>query len=166
VIASVESAAKIVTYQHTTHDWVTHQLSDEYESNCWFSLPDGEIGIFKGIPLTGIYFSVSKDGGETWGKRGNLNWAICDSAVFATEKVGYVIRLDHIPAIDPEAQKDSLWRTDDGGNTWTNLGTLPGLAGRIFVLGDNASIGYFSLDGRFFSSGDGGKSWKIERRMP
>lgn len=130
----------------------------------WAPIPGGSIGRFRGIPLTGMYFSASQDGGLTWEKRGNLNWTN-GSLLFASNRVGYVVRIDSIPLIDAEKFELSLWRTDDSGRTWNKVGPTPALHGRLIHLAGDNQIAYASLNGKFFTSSDGGKTWRLERQL-
>ena len=162
---SVEAKLEVVTYDKNKRAWKATALNESGSPLSWVSLGDGSIGHFGGIPLTGMYFTVSNDSGVTWERRGDLNWAN-NSLLFVSNKIGYVVRTDSTPALDPEKFELSLWRTDDGGRNWKKVGRTPTIHGKLIPLQGTEGLGYASVNGKFFVSSDGGRSWRLERQIP
>jgi hypothetical protein len=123
------------------------------------SLPGGGIYSMAG-PNISQAMKVSVDGGRTWEKRGSPNWAA--QPVFRTADVGYLIRVDHIPAFNPEKLTNSLWKTLDGGKTWVRHADLPNQSGRLVLLSDEGRLLLQTNNARVLSSTDDGKSWTAE----
>lgn len=147
-------------------DWKFTQLEENGEAASWTAIPGGGVGRFKGNPFSGLYFYASQDGGATWEKRGRLDSAY-GSLLFVTSKIGYVVRTDSTPVIDPEKFELSIWSTEDSGRTWTKAGSAPSIHGRLISLdGTQEHIAYASLNGKFFVSNDAGKVWQLERALP
>lgn len=162
---SVDGKIEVASPATDGGNWKFSRIDEGGNPITWAIAPGGTLGRFKGIPLTGMYFSASRDGGITWEKRGELNWAN-GSLLFVTDRIGYVVRLDSIPAFDPEKGEFSIWRTDDAGQTWTKAGSAPAIFGKLLFLGGTPNnIGYVSGNGKFFTSEDGGKAWKLEREV-
>jgi hypothetical protein len=159
-----ESKMDLLSYGPSSSTWAVQALDESGSPSNWVQIPGGDLGRFRGIPLTGMYFSASQNGGVTWEKRGDLNWAN-GSLVFTSERVGFVIRTDSTPAFDPEKFELSIWRTDDTGRSWARVGPTPALHGNLVSLGGPDKLGYASFNGRFYASTDGGKTWKLERQL-
>lgn len=165
VTGSFESKVEVGSPDSGRGSWKFTQLDESGVPSSWAVAPGGSIGRFRGIPLTGMYFSASQDGGVTWEKRGKLNWAN-GSLLLVTSKTGYVVRVDTTPAFDPEKFELSVWRTNDSGRTWAKVGPTPTIHGRLLSLdGTPDRIGYASQNGKFFISNDGGKVWRLEREV-
>lgn len=162
---SVEAKPEVTSYDQSAKLWKPAPVNAGGLPWSWAALPNGNLGRFGGIPLTGMYFSMSQDNGATWDKRGELNWAN-GPLLFVSETTGYVVRTDSTPAFDASKFKMSLWRTDDAGRSWTSLGNTPAVSGKLVALGKPDSIGYVSGDSKFFSTADGGKTWKLEYQAP
>ena len=103
---------------------------------------------------------ISMDGGRSWEKRGSPNWA--NQPLFRTADVGYLIRIDHIPAFDPEKLTNSLWKTLDGGRTWSRHADLPNQSGRLVLLSGEGHLLLQTNNARLLSSADDGKTWTAE----
>jgi photosystem II stability/assembly factor-like uncharacterized protein len=82
--------------------------------------------------------------------------------VFRTADVGYLIRVDHIPAFNPENLTNSLWKTVDGGKTWARNSDLPNQSGRLHLLPGEGHLLLITNNGRLMSSTDDGKNWGSE----
>jgi photosystem II stability/assembly factor-like uncharacterized protein len=159
-----DSQLEAVDYDNISNSWKSVSINESDPPTRWISLGDGTIGRFRGIPLTGMYFAVSSDGGVSWEKRGDLNW-VRGSPVFSSKNIGFVIRTDSIPLYDPQKIELSLWKTLDGGRTWSKIGPMPGIHGDLVLLGETESLGYATADGKFFVSGNGGQTWRLERQV-
>lgn len=162
---SVEAKLEVLSYDASARTWTAPAPEGSGLPGGWAALPDGSLGRFRGIPLTGMYFAMSQNNGATWDKRGELNWAN-GPLLFVSDTTGYVVRTDSTPAFDASKFVLSLWRTDDAGRSWTTRGSTPGLAGKLVALGKPDAIGYVTSDGKFFSTADGGKTWKLEYPAP
>ena len=155
----MESKLEVLVLDQGSENWRVANLDESGTPTDWTAIPGGNIGRFRGIPLTGMYFSTSQDGGITWEKRGNLNWVSGSRPLFVSDQTGYVIRRDTI-----RAPIFSLWNTDDSGRTWSKVGPVPGF-GRLIRLAGEGNIAYASMDGKFFVSNDFGKTWRLEREL-
>jgi len=165
VMGGVQSSMAVGLFDAGAAQWRIVPQAETSLPAAWAAMPGGGLGRFRGIPLTGMGFTSSADGGVTWAKRGDLNWA-GGSLLFTSERVGYVVRTESIPAFDPEKFGLSIWRTDDAGQSWAAVGTTPASAGQLIRLaGGPEAIAYVSANGQFFASSDGGKTWKLERQV-
>jgi hypothetical protein len=165
VTGGVESKFEVASAKQGEDGWKFTQLNESGIPSSWAISPEGSLGRFRGVPFTGMYFSASEDSGITWEKRGDLNWA-GGSLLLVSNKVGYVVRTDSTPLIDPEKFAFSLWRTTDLGKSWIKVGSTPSIHGRLIALdGSPDLIGYASANGKFFVSNDGGKNWQLERQL-
>lgn len=162
---SIEAKPEVLTYDQNAKLWKPAAVEGGGLPSGWGALPNGHLGRFRGIPLTGMYFVLSQDNGATWEKRGELNWAN-GPVLFTSDTTGYVVRTDSTPAFDASKFVMSLWRTDDAGRSWTSRGNTPAISGKLVALGKPDAIGYVSGDGKFFSTTDGGKTWKAEYQAP
>ncbi|WP_147400455.1 WD40/YVTN/BNR-like repeat-containing protein [Acidovorax cavernicola] len=160
-----QSKTEILKYSSADPIWKDVSSGDENTPSNWASLNDGSIGRFGGIPLTGMYFTTTDNDGKSWERRGDLNWAN-GGLLFVSEKVGYVVRTDSIAALDPELNRQSIWRTNDAGRTWSLAGSPKTIGGTLIALGGTEKIGYAGANGRFMVSQDGGKTWNAERVLP
>lgn len=154
-----------VAYEPSSGTWKVVHSSESLIPDRMVSLPSGPVGLFRGVPLTGMYFATSGDGGLTWEKRGELNWS-SGSLLFISPKTGFVVRIDSIPVVNPENAELSTWRSDDAGLSWNEVGPTPAIYGSLIQIGDNEELAYASLNGKFFVSKDGGRSWQREREVP
>jgi hypothetical protein len=123
------------------------------------SFPDGGFYSMAG-PNISQAMKVSMDGGRTWETRGSPNWA--GQPIFRTYDVGYLIRTDHIPAVNPANLKRSLWKTIDGGRTWVPHSDLPNQSVRVVLLSGEGHLLLETNDGRVLSSMDDGETWTPE----
>ncbi|MEW6024586.1 MAG: hypothetical protein AB1807_20875 [Pseudomonadota bacterium] len=162
-----DSATELLAYDRVGRKWSAVKTEGGAPFDKWAMLPGGQIGSFRGIPMTGMYFTMSQDGGTSWQRRGDLNWAT-GPLLFVSDTVGYVMRMDKLETMGRKEVEMSLWRTDDAGRTWKSLGRTPASAidGKLLALGNESQIGYVSGEGKFFASDDGGQTWKLERSAP
>ena len=161
---SVESKQEMLAYDKGTRTWKLTAGGDSALPFGWASLHDGGVGRFRGIPLTGMYFAVTRDGGASWEKRGELNWAN-GALLFTSDQTGYVQRTDSTGAFDGAKSVMSVWRTDDAGRNWTRVGAPPVLWGKFVALGQPDQVGYAGADGKFYVSANGGKTWQLEHEV-
>ena len=162
---SIEAKPEVLTYDQNTKTWQPAAVEGGGLPSNWAALPNGNLGRFRGIPLTGMYFAMSQNNGATWEKRGELNWAN-GPVLFVSDTTGYAVRTDSTPAFDASKFVMSLWRTDDAGRSWTSRGNTPAVSIKLVALGTPDALGYVSNDGKFFSTMDGGKTWKLEYQTP
>jgi hypothetical protein len=166
ITGSVESNMEVIVYSASDRNWRVISLNETGFPVGWASMHDGHIGKFNGRALTGIYFSASADNGITWKKLGDLNLVV-SSSLFVSERTGYVIRANSMLGFNSEKPRFSVWRTDDAGQVWTEVGPLPTeVHGKLIALNGNEKLGYVSADGQFFVSSDGAKTWQLEREVP
>lgn len=75
----------------------------------------------------GVHLVMSSDGGASWQLADNgLSASICDFAAAPSGATVYAITspgCGHVNASAPSAR--TLWRSDDAGGAWTQVGTLP-----------------------------------------
>lgn len=160
---------KTVRYDLQTRHWEVAALDSDGLPECWTMLPDGRIARFQQVNLSrDRFFELSADGGLHWERRAELH-ATWGSLLFVSNDIGYVARAGGPPQYEYyENAKggESVWRTDDAGRTWREMGPAPAFPRRLIHLGGMENIGFVSDDGRFYSSSDGGKRWVLERRVP
>jgi len=165
ITGSAQAELDSVAFVPPSGTWKSAHSPESLLPDRMVSVPNDSIGMFKGVPLTGMYFATSDDYGVTWEKRGELNWAQ-GSVLFISPSTGFAVRTDSIPAMDPEKFELSIWRTDDAGRNWSKVGPTPGTQGALIQVGDGEQLAYATFNGKFFVSRDGGKSWAREREVP
>lgn len=131
-------------------DYVPYDLSAVNQYTAWVVMAksDGDAGIF-----------MTEDGGATWEQQ--------TSAVFDTESgIPVIIRMFDDNEGFCVTEKIKIYRTADGGETWTTLtGTaVPELLANeesmsrvVSVFGDKGIFG--TTEGRVFTSNDKGLNW-------
>ena len=76
-----------------------------------------------------------------------------------------MIHIDHIPAMNADAVKTSIWKTTDGGRTWQKWCDAPDQSVKIILLDDPDSMLLATGNGLIFVSNDSGQTWKEERSV-
>ena len=101
---------------------------------------------------SGVYHSV--DSGKTWDQRPDyrLGHSIIISLAVAPNGSVYALR-----ATFPPRPADMLFRSDDHGDTWTNIPSSPAIYN--LVIGRESSTIYTAAASNVFASADGGKTW-------
>jgi hypothetical protein len=150
-------------YQLSTRRWIFRNVGVSDDFTRWAYLGNDENGRAL-APVTGIYFAASSDHGVTWQKRGDKNWAK-GSLLFTSKDTGYMVRTDSNAAFVAENVELSLWHTVDAGVNWTQAGRMPGMHGMLVALDAAAGLGDMAVNGRFYVSADGGRSWRLERQV-
>lgn len=157
-----------LAYDSTVRSWTTATLDVDGAPLTWTMLPDGGLARFEAVPLSrDRFFYISGDGGKRWETRAELHgtWG---PLTFVTNDTGYVVRSPGPPELEfPADLKEvaSVWRTDDSGRSWKEIGVAPAYPRRLIDLGGPDHLGYVSNDGRFFSTTDGGKTWSLEKKV-
>ena len=158
-----------VTYDSKARSWKVTPVDTTDVPMHWALLDNGKLARFDGYPITGgRFFTLSSDGGARWEKGAELGGTFA-SLLFVSNDTGYAIRggfpVD-VEFVDNPKQPPTLWRTDDTGRSWHEVGKVPALPRRLIQLGGPDHLGYASTDGKFFSSTDGGKSWALDVEVP
>lgn len=124
------------------------------------TMPDGAIYVMGGPNISQTFY-VSRDNGKTWEKRASPNWS--GPAAFRGNQQGFTIRIENIPLFDAEKLTNSIWKTDDGGRTWSNAGSVPNQSEKIIILQRDDEMLMSTRNGQLFFSNDNGKTWRLER---
>ena len=160
---------KTIRYDRQARTWAVATLDTDGLPECWAMLPDGRLARFQQVNLSrDRFFELSSDSGMHWDRRAELHFS-WGSLLFVSNDIGYVVRANGPPQYEyPESAKgdEAIWRTDDAGRTWREMGAAPAFPRRLVQLGGTDHLGFVSDDGRFYSSTDGGKHWVLERRVP
>lgn len=122
----------------------------------------------------GVRIIASDDGGKTWqladGTLGTSGQNICDFTPTSTGTTIFAITQTSQCYTDQHTAT-ALWRSDDGGAHWTQIGPLPGPAASMLLVSRGASADpliYVAtpaypqqgvVDPRVAVSQDGGKTW-------
>ena len=129
--------------------------------------------LFKPTSERGVY--RSKDGGVTWEKIlfANDNAGFVDLVMDPTNpRVLYASswRIKRTPySLESGGEGSALWKSTDGGDTWTNLSKNDGLPGGIWGISavtvspmnsDRVWVLIENKDGGVYRSDDAGKTWR------
>lgn len=112
----------------------------------------------------------TQDGGATWTRElVDAGSGIgLSSMAFASPSRGWAVGTDYSPAAQPG--KALIYRTDDGGATWTKLAAPPMLFGADTVTADSGQDVWLLGNGgssvetsgqQLYHSSDGGNSWQL-----
>jgi hypothetical protein len=151
-----------VRYSAAQPQWTPSARPSGGSSLGWTALPGGDLARFTGLTMMNRKFERSSDGGQSWQPQGRMDW-VFDEPLFVTPSRGYATPLADPPRAVLEGGRRHVWRTDDGGRTWSQVAASPFIGGRLVDLGEPDRIGHAGMDGRFRVSADGGATWLEER---
>lgn len=126
------------------------------------AMDDGSIYAMAG-PNISQHLYVSRNAGATWEKRTSPNWM--HQPVFRGTKEGYGIRIEDIPLFDAEKLTNSLWKTADGGVTWSKIASVPNQSAKLILLPEAGQMLLATSNGGLYRSTDDGLSWNLERKI-
>lgn len=118
-----------------------------FADNVVFPVAASTGGISRLFAVSASGLVVSEDGGRTFAQR-------------SSPKLYPIATLTATPAGDVlvAGGPDGVWRSDDGGRSWRDLGFGPGAAA-VALAPDGRTIGIVARDTTFFRSDDGGATW-------
>ena len=146
-------------------DW---NVSISAAATIWASSAGGGAGCGHcGEPL----LQVSRDSGRTWsasilpGYEGRLTsdkLGVAEAPLFLDNSTGYVAVNETKPD-SPGEGSSTIFRTTDGGLTWTAAATPPYLLDRISILDGAHWIGHLTIDtmSRIIVTDDSGLTWHM-----
>ena len=91
-------------------------IQEQLEEGQWVSLNGGQVAVI--VPESPVRLLLSSDGGETWREIGtpyDQHISVLTGAGFASQEVGF-ISYRYFEDAGPD-----IWRTTDGGETWSRL---------------------------------------------
>lgn len=97
---------------------------------------------------------MTTNGGSSW-KKTNIGQPV-NSIFFTSSRTGFIITGEFIYY---GVVKNTIHKTTDGGETWSEVFTTPPLKGELKVRFVNDQIGYAYHQYSIFATTDGGESW-------
>jgi photosystem II stability/assembly factor-like uncharacterized protein len=96
----------------------------------------------------------TSDGGRTWSEANEPDGWWLTSTRFLSPTVGFGIGQRLVSTVRRDTRESALFRTDDGGDSWTKV-----LEGPSSVCFANPSIGYAAEGDALLKTTDGGSTW-------
>lgn len=144
----------------------TKQWSDSLAPFSWTSnirtLPGGMVYTVGTTAILNSLF-ISQDYGKTWKEFDTSTRS--SNPVFMDATGGYMTHSKAISIIAAQYEQ-VLHRTQDGGATWQEAGTLPTkMYNGMFGVGPGSPLFLTTSDGNVYASLDQGRNWKLEREV-